>query len=369
MPHCGRSLAGIAATLAAILTLVSPASSADLGSQSLAEVPKPVPQSSEWQLSFTPYAWLTGVNGSLTARGHTVDFDESFIDLVDKSDFIFALMGYFEARKGRFGFFTDVVWQDLGFSGQAKNDFNRQRSGSPFARFPNVNVTVDANLKIKSNAQLDYKSTIIQSGAAFEVANWSNGSSRTTIDALGGARYWNESVDSTVDLTGNLTVNATATATFNPREVVKQVLRQRGFKLNSRGAKLIQRAINKKFGPGKNITVERSAQIDIDRAVAVASSGDLEWVDPFIGGRVRHQFGDNKEVTLQGDVGGFGVGSDFSWQVVATYGFDVNCFGTPLHTVIGYRALAVDYSEDGPYGENVLDIVQHGPLMGVTLRW
>ena len=26
---------------------------------------------------------------------------------------------------------------------------------------------------------------------------------------------------------------------------------------------------------------------------------------------------------LEGDVGGFGVGSDFSWQVVGTYGFDV----------------------------------------------
>ena len=41
--------------------------------------------------------------------------------------------------------------------------------------------------------------------------------------------------------------------------------------------------------------------------------------------------------------GGFGAGSDFSWQVVGTYGFDIHCFGTPLHTVIGYRALAVDF--------------------------
>ena len=42
-----------------------------------------------------------------------------------------------------------------------------------------------------------------------------------------------------------------------------------------------------------------------------------------------------KEFTLLGDVGGFGAGSEFSWQAVATYGFDVNCLGTPLHT--GYR--------------------------------
>ena len=72
---------------------------------------------------------------------------------------------------------------------------------------------------------------------------------------------------------------------------------------------------------------------------------------------------------LEGDVGGFGVGSDFSWQVVGTYGFDVNCFRTPFHTVIGYRALAVDFSEKGRFGKNGVDDVQHGPVMGVSFRW
>ena len=368
MVHCGRSLAGVAATLAGILTLLGPAASADLGSQSLAEVPNSVPQSNKWQFSFTPYGWMTSVNGDFTARGHTVGVDESFFQIVDKSNSIMALMGYFEARKGSFSLFTDVVWEDLGFPGHAKNDFNRQGTGRP-SKFPNVDVMVDTNLAIKSNTQLDYQSTIIQSGAGFEVANWSNISSHTALDVLGGARYWNQSVNSTVNLTGTLTVDATATATVDPRDLVKRVLRDRGFNLNRRGAKLIERAIDKRFGPGRNITVDRSVQIEIDRAVAVASSGDLEWVDPFIGGRLRHEFGDNKEVNLEADVGGFGVGSDFSWQIVATYGFDVNCFGTPVHTVVGYRALAVDYSEDGPYGENVLDFIQHGPLMGVRIRW
>jgi hypothetical protein len=31
-----------------------------------------------------------------------------------------ALMGYFEARKGPFAFFTDVVWADLGFPGHCR---------------------------------------------------------------------------------------------------------------------------------------------------------------------------------------------------------------------------------------------------------
>jgi hypothetical protein len=280
-----------------------------------------------------------------------------------------ALMGYFEARNGRFGLFSDVVWMDLGFSGSARNDFNRQGTGRPFDRLDGVAVTVDANLDIRSRAELDYESTIIQSGAAFEVASWSNASTRTALDVLGGARYWNQSVDTTVDLTGNLTVDVAAEATFDPRDLVRRVLNQRGFKLNRRGAALLERAIEKRFGPGKTITVDGSVQIEIDRALAIASSGDLEWVDPFIGGRIRHQFGNNKDLALEADVGGFGVGSHFSWQVVATYGFDVNCLGTPLHTVIGYRALAVDYSENGPFGENALDLVQHGPLLGVNFRW
>src|SRR5680860_176802 len=78
--------------------------------------------------------------------------------------------------------------------------------------------------------------------------------------------------------------------------------------------------------------------------VAITRSGDLEWVDPVVGARIRHQIAPGRELRLIGDVGGFGAGSEFSWQAVATYGFDVNCFGKPLHTVIGYRALAVDFS-------------------------
>jgi hypothetical protein len=75
------------------------------------------------------------------------------------------------------------------------------------------------------------------------------------------------------------------------------------------------------------------------------------------------------ELVLKGGVGGFGVGRDFSWQAVATYNFDVNYFGTPLRTVVGYRALAVHYSENGRFGENGVDLVQHGPVLGISLRW
>jgi len=54
---------------------------------------------------------------------------------------------------------------------------------------------------------------------------------------------------------------------------------------------------------GKKISESRSTQIDLDGVVARASSGDLEWVDPFIGGSVRHEFDAGKELNVEADVG------------------------------------------------------------------
>jgi hypothetical protein len=204
------------------------------------------------------------------------------------------------------------VWADLGFPG----NFNITRD--PLGRFDR------ATLNIRGNAQLDYQEMIIQSGIAYEVARWQSApGSFTALDLMGSARYWNQDVDLSLRLIGTLTVDL----------------------------------------PELGLPLQRS------RRVAIARSGDLEWVDPVVGARIRHQIAPGKELRLVGDVGGFGAGSEFSWQAVATYGFDVNCFGTPLHTVIGYRALAVDFSEDGRFGKNALDVVQHGPVMGVTFNW
>jgi hypothetical protein len=282
----------------------SPASASDLG---YAEPPR-----SGWEFNLTSYGWMINVNGDVSARGHTVDINQDFFQIVEKSDSLLAWMSYFEARKGRFALFTDLVWMDLGFPGRFQ--INKSSLGG-FDR---------ATLDVVGKAQLDYQSLIIQSGAAYELARWDRGpGSFTAFDVLGSARYWNQEVDVSLRLSGTLTVD----------------LERLGLKF------------------------KRS------RRVAIARANDLEWVDPVVGARIRHQLAPGKELRLEGDVGGFGAGSEFSWQAVATYGFDINCLGTPLHTVIGYRALAVDYSDNGRFGKDGLDVVQHGPVMGVSFRW
>lgn len=233
---------------------------------------------------------------------------------------LLAFASYFEARKGRFGVFTDVVWGNLDFSGSAQSDFGKSMNRN-FGQDGNLSLSVESSLDIKSHADLEYGSTIVQSGAAFEIANWSNGSSVTALDLLGGARYWNQSVDATVGMSGTLTVHADAQASFSPREIARRVIEARGFDLNRRGVKLLERAIEKQFGPEQTITVDRSVDINLDRVLGMARRPRM--------GRLERQF-------------------------------------TPL---IGYRALAVDYSEKSPFGRNTLDAAEHGPIAGVKIRW
>jgi hypothetical protein len=221
-----------------------------------------------------------------------------------------------------------------------------------------------ANLSIKTHAQLDYQSTIIQSGAALEIAKWSGPGTRTALDVLGVARYWNQDLNVSVNIKGNLNVDVTAEATFDRRDVLRTAVRNRGFHLNRRGAKLLER----EAAAHSDITLERTVQIEVEKAVALAASNDMEWVDPFVGFRLRHAIGPSKELSLEGD----GRLRCRQRLLVA------NCghlrlrhvpMRAPFHAVLGYRALAVDFSENGKFGKNGIDFVQHGPIMGVTFRW
>jgi hypothetical protein len=88
-----------------------------------------------------------------------------------------------------------------------------------------------------------------------------------------------------------------------------------------------------------------------------AQDGDT-WVDPIIGAKFRANLGTSKFYAAGwGMVGGFGVSSDFMWDVMAGLGYD---FNRTFSVFGGYRATGVDYSNDG----FVYDVTQHGPLLG-----
>lgn len=96
------------------------------------------------------------------------------------------------------------------------------------------------------------------------------------------------------------------------------------------------------------------------------ASRDARWVDPLIGLNFEVPVSGKWRYTLRGDVGGFGVGSDFTWHALTKFTYHPSeRFGWYL----GYRVIAYDY-EDGQ-GRNYqrYDLRQHGPGAGIAFHF
>lgn len=98
----------------------------------------------------------------------------------------------------------------------------------------------------------------------------------------------------------------------------------------------------------------------------VEASRDASWVDPLVGLNIVVPFTGKWTYTLRGDVGGFGVGSDFTWHMITTFRRQNT---EKFAWYLGYRVIAFDY-EDGR-GQNYqrYDLRQHGPGVGVAFSF
>jgi hypothetical protein len=278
--------------------LVGQAVAADLPSRPpIAVQPSEAPNA--WTFRLVPYGWLTSIKGTQTVRGRSAKVDASFIDIVEKSDSLLALMGDVEARNGRFSLYSDLVWSKIG----AEGGNVRTRS-----LVPGITGSVGRTLSI------DIRMAILELGATYEVARYGP----IAFDLLGGVRYWYQEAELGLDVTRTLDIGG----------------------------------------------------LEIAGSRAFARSGSVNWLDPLIGARVRYAVAPGHELFLRGDIGGFGAGSEFSWQAIAAYGFDFGVYnGITFSGVIGYRALSVDYAQGSDRTRYEFDAVQHGPVLGISARF
>jgi hypothetical protein len=277
---------------------------ADLGSG-----PPPLPSvpSRPWTLSVTPYAWLPFLQGDITVKGRTVEIDVNPFELLEDLDAV-PFMGYTEARKGPLILYSDIFLAEVGVDASASRAVR--------------------GLTVAASADVDAELAIIEVGGAFEVARWSPGSGGgglkhaplyahyTALDLLAGARYWRQEVDIKFGLTGTLDLNG----------------------------------------------------LVISRNRAIARGGEVDWVDPLVGFRIRHGVAPGQELIFRADVGGFDVGSKFSWNVLGAYSFKLSVRnGVTYSGLLGYRALSVDYEKGSGANRYDYDVVQHGPVVGLTI--
>lgn len=303
------SLLRLPASVIALLALAGPAVAADIGSAKDLPLDEPASELSDWSFALTTYSWVAGLSGDAVVKGRAVEIDASATEILDHLDWdgIPAWMSYAEARRGPLSLFNDIVYSKL----TGSTDFVRSvRRGAVAAR-------------LGADISADFTQATVEFGGAYEVRQWRSAASSgangsLALDVLAGGRYWYQKLNLSADLSGTADVN------------------------------------------GLTISGDR----------ALARSGSVDWVDPFVGARLRYQRAIGEEVVLRGDIGGFGAGSDFSWQLIGTYNWQLcTVFGMNLVGYVGYRALAVDYSEGAGRNEYSIDAVQHGPVIGVTTRF
>lgn len=257
-----KTLRRLAFSAAVLAGLAGPASAADIVA--------PEETESGWTFTFAPYLWAAGLEGDIAQFGlPAVEVDISFLDILNHFDI--GVMGVGEARNGRFGVLTDLLY--LKVSAESE---------------------VDPKGPIDADIELTSETFTLLGAAEYRLIDDEAG----TLDALAGARVWWVSTD-----------------------------------------------------------------LDYSGPVINASGSDSEtWVDPIIGFRGRLNLSPELFFTSWAMIGGFGVSSDFTWDVMGGLGYEAT---DSISLVAGYRGLGVDYENDG----FVFDVVQHGPILGALFHF
>jgi hypothetical protein len=216
------------------------------------------PTRDEWNVFVAPYLMGAAMSGVTTVRGVEVDVDMSASDIF--SNLQFGAMGLVVARKGDWGFGSDLIWMALGTTVRDTNvDFN-------------------------------------QGAFAF---------------------YGLRQLSPAADVTFGLRVNT------------------------------LQGELTFK-GP------------DVTR------NQDKTWVDPIAGITLRTTAARRAQLRLYTEVGGFGAGSDFTWQVFPTVSLKLT---DRASLELGYRWLDLDYATGENNEEFRYDVLTQGPVFGFGFRF
>ena len=92
----------------------------------------------------------------------------------------------------------------------------------------------------------------------------------------------------------------------------------------------------------------------------VTGSSSKTWFDPIIIARIKTDIRDKWLFQFRGDVGGFGVSSDFTWQLQAYAGYR---FSKVFQLTAGYRILSIDYDKGLDEERFIYNVDTFGPVI------
>ena len=96
------------------------------------------------------------------------------------------------------------------------------------------------------------------------------------------------------------------------------------------------------------------------------SSGTQDWWDPIVGTQLSLPLGKHFSLNVRGDIGGFGLASDLTWQAFPYVNWQFTKWGS---VQLGYRWIYADYETGSGRDRFQYDVLNQGPQLGVTFTF
>src|SRR6266498_2855781 len=354
--------------------------------------PPTITQSEPWQFTIAAPGWMAGLDGTIGVRGVNADIDVGFDQILQHLDMIFAMRA--EAQKGPFGIYGELIYIGLSDGAQINGLINNVHEqvdeylvdGALSWRLvnqPRWSLDLAAGThytNIYERLELHSDPVAIQQASVRFVNNIAD-DLRSRLDQDISNSEFLQALKSTIkaDIINRIG-NALDRHENRPdipigplggriREEVAQRVEQfielKKAELRARVDALVERGLDRRAAVDRVVNeakarIANQLAVRLNKRLSQTLSRDDYWFDPYVGLRGRYNFNKTFYTAVRGEIGG-GVASDLMWEVEGVIGINLT---RSIFTEIGYRALAVDYDNDGL----LFDTTMHGPQIttGIT---
>ena len=376
----------------ALLAVVGPVAAGSLELAPKETAPPSITESEPWQFTIAAPGWIAGLDGTIGVRGVNADINVGFDQILQHLDMIFAMRA--EAQKGPFGIYGEVIYIGLSDNAQINgliNNIHEQVDetlvdGALSWRLinqPRGSLELAAGThytNIYERLELHSDPVAIQQASQRFVNNIAD-DLRSRLDQDISNSEFLEALKSTIkaDIINRIG-NALERHERRPdipigplggrirEEIAQRVehfIQLEKAELRARVDALVERGVDRRAAVDRvvnqaKVRIANRLAVRLNKSLSQTKSRDDYWFDPYVGLRGRYNFNKVFYTAVRGEIGG-GVASDLMWEVEGVIGINLT---RNIFTEVGYRALAVDYENDGL----LFDTVMHGPQIttGIT---
>jgi hypothetical protein len=345
-----------------------------------------------WSFILEPYLWALGVDGTVGVKGFDSHVDFNPLDVVKHLDW--GIMAKGEVRKGKWGILGDGFYAELSASGDTPGplynnaNIKLQQGMAELALAYRIIDDRRGFLDIYAGARYNYFGidigTSIDDAGVQDVGNSLAGNIASRVEQRADAIIAQNAAILQSDLQNQITRGVTNRVLEDwantPRSVtdflsdreLSNVFQRVGSQFRDFAAAVaaadIAAAKNQLTASIQNRVADAQKELakalakQIEQALPTSKSGDRWWIDPIIGLRGQVNFTRWLFLALQGDVGGFGAGSQIAWFASGAIGINIT---RHVFLETGYRFFYMDYIQGGL----TYDAAESGLFMGVGVKF